>query len=96
MAVVIWNSSSDWNQELYEKTASKVWGGSLVPEKLPDGNLAHIAMPRPDGGWQVIDVWETEAAYQAFAAASLIPAAMALNAPPFDTQVIQAHTVLTR
>jgi hypothetical protein len=95
MAVVIWNSSPEWNDELYEQTATKLWG-TLVPEDLPEGNLVHVAMPRPEGGWQVIDVWQTEEAYQAFLHAKLIPAATAVNAPPFDSKVIEAHTVLTR
>ena len=94
MAVVIWNSSPDWSQGLYEQTATKLWGGTLTPDYLPEGNLAHIAMPRPEGGWQVVDVWESEEAYEAFAQARLIPVALALNAPPFDSKTIQAHTVL--
>ncbi|HKC83113.1 MAG TPA: hypothetical protein VKD46_03860 [bacterium] len=95
MPVVIWNSSPDWNADLYEQTATKLWG-SLVPDELPEGAIAHIAMPRPEGGWQVLDVWETEQAYQAFLQTKLIPAATAVNAPPFDSTIIQAHTVLTR
>lgn len=96
MPVVIWNSSPEWNAELYEQTVTKVWGGTLVPDDLPEGNIAHVAMARPEGGWQVLDVWETEEAYQAFLHAKIIPAATAVNAPPFDSKVIQAHTVLTR
>jgi hypothetical protein len=95
MAVVIWNSSPDWNAELYEQTATKLWG-KLVPDELPKGAIVHMSMPRPEGGWQVLDVWESEEAYQAFLEAELIPAAMAVNAPPFDSKVIRAHTVLTR
>lgn len=32
----------------------------------PDGLLAHLAGARPDGGWRVIDVWESDGAAQAF------------------------------
>ena len=71
-------------------------GEAVLPDGLPKGAIAHIAMPRPEGGWQVLDVWETEEAYRAFLEGELIPAAMAVNAPPFDSTVIEAHTVVTR
>ncbi len=28
----------------------------------PDGQIAHLAGPKPAGGWRVIDVWESEQA----------------------------------
>jgi hypothetical protein len=96
MPVVIWNSSPDWNAEMYERTVTKLWGGTLVPDELPEGLITHLAMPRPEGGWQVLDVWDTEEAYQAFLHAKLVPAATAVKAAPFDSTVIEAHTVLTR
>ena len=30
------------------------------------GAIAHIAGPKVDGGWRVVDVWETEEAANAF------------------------------
>jgi len=96
MAVVIWNSSPDWNQQLYEQTAKKAFGATLTPTELPEGAIAHIAMPRPEGGWQVLDVWESEEAYATFAQNVLMPAAQAVGAPPFESKVITAHNVLTR
>ncbi len=96
MPVVIWNSSSDWNEKLYDETATIAFGGTLSPAALPEGAIAHIAMARPEGGWQVLDVWESEEAYAAFAQEKLMPAAQAVGAPPFDSRVIEAHNVLSR
>lgn len=28
----------------------------------PDGFIAHLAGPKPEGGWRVVDLWESEAA----------------------------------
>ena len=28
----------------------------------PDGQIAHLAGPKPTGGWRVIDLWESEQA----------------------------------
>jgi len=37
----------------------------LLPTETPTGLITHIAVKR-DGGLRYIDVWETEAAWQAF------------------------------
>jgi hypothetical protein len=29
-------------------------------DNIPDGALIHIAGPSPNGGWRVVEVWETE------------------------------------
>jgi hypothetical protein len=33
--------------------------------KLPDGGLCHFAGPM-DGGWRVVDVWESKEAFERF------------------------------
>jgi heme-degrading monooxygenase HmoA len=32
----------------------------------PQGFIAHLAGPKANGGWRVVDVWESEAAAKAF------------------------------
>lgn len=95
MSVVIWNSSPDWNADLYEKVTTEIWG-SDGPDELPPGAIAHIAMPRADGGFQVLDIWESEEQYKVFLEERIVPAAVSIGAPPFDSTIIHAHTVLTR
>src|SRR3954452_23641716 len=47
------------------------------------GALFHAAGPGPDGGWRVCDVWESDDAFNAFAAEKIIPITQeaGLNAP---------------
>jgi hypothetical protein len=40
----------------------------------PDGILSHAAGSTPDGAWTVVDVWESQAAFDRFLATSLGPA----------------------
>ncbi|MCU1602830.1 MAG: hypothetical protein JWO22_3539 [Frankiales bacterium] len=45
-----------------------------IGDLVPDGLVVHVAGPSPDGGWQIIDVWETEAQCNAFRTQQLVPA----------------------
>jgi hypothetical protein len=44
----------------------KAIGRESVDAPSPDGFIAHPSGPRPDGGWQVVDVWDSEEAANAF------------------------------
>jgi hypothetical protein len=35
-------------------------------DNIPDGALIHIAGPSPNGGWRVVEVWESEEQAQAW------------------------------
>src|SRR5437870_3637258 len=94
MAVVVINQSANWNQDLYDQVAKKVFGGTLTPVEKPDGLITHTAGPDPDGGWIVADIWESEAKFNAFLQATIIPAAMEIGAPPFDTKIVSLHNYL--
>ena len=48
MSVVMMIDNPNGSQEIYEKVASSV--------TLPSGGRAHMAGPRPGGGWRVIEV----------------------------------------
>lgn len=41
-------------------------GLAEVGTAIAAGAVAHIAGPKPDGGWRVVDVWESEDAANAF------------------------------
>lgn len=91
MAVLVHNQSADWNRDLYQATFDRV-----IPDrsKPPAGLIAHFGAPQEGGGWQVIDAWESEAAFRRFLEEAVIPAAQALGAPPFDTTVVELHNSL--
>jgi hypothetical protein len=50
----------------------------------------------PDGGWRVIEVWESEQDARRFVEERVLPAAEAVGAPPPPTpQIWQLHNCLT-
>ena len=53
------------SQDMYEALTTKIFG-SLQPAVLPDGLIVHIAGPRDEGGWRVIDIWESTDAFWQF------------------------------
>jgi hypothetical protein len=91
MAVLVHNQGADWNQETYQTTFDRVMPDRTKP---PVGLIAHFAAPLTGGGWQVIDVWESEDALRRFMEESVFPATKELGAPPFDTTVVQLHNSL--
>jgi hypothetical protein len=41
-------------------------GRESLDVPTPAGSLAHLSGPKPGGGWQVIDVWDSEESANAF------------------------------
>ncbi|MDH2388998.1 hypothetical protein QCN29_09385 [Streptomyces sp. HNM0663] len=91
MAILAHNQSPDWNEELYLGTLERAIPD---PQNPPSGLVAHFAGPREGGGWQVIDVWESEEHLRAFLEGAVLPAAKELGAPPFDTVVTEVRNSL--
>ena len=81
--------ASSWEQ--YERiTAAMV-------EPAPSGLILHVAGPT-DEGFRIIDVWESEEAWQRFQAERLAPAIAALGGParpePTFRDLHPAHVVV--
>jgi hypothetical protein len=47
----------------------------------PEGVLIHVCGPTSDGGWRMVDVWESQEAFERFAHDLLIPRAQARGFP---------------
>jgi hypothetical protein len=47
-------------------TLMAAMGLAALDAPHPDGLLAHLSGAKPGGGWRVIDVWENDAAADAF------------------------------
>ena len=69
MAVGLHYKIHGMKQEQYD--AAVAAGG--LEDTLPDGQIFHVAGPM-EGGWRVIDVWETRADFDRFAEEALAPA----------------------
>lgn len=91
MAILVLNQGADWTEELYQATFDRV-----IPDrtKPPAGLIAHFGAPGTEGGWQVIDVWESEDAFRSFLEGSVKPAAQELGAPPFESKVVEVRNAL--
>ena len=62
----------DWpegTQGQYDAVTAKMG----LDESAPESALMHVAGPGPDGGWRVVDVWESPEAFEQFAAEQIMP-----------------------
>jgi hypothetical protein len=76
MSVVMMIDNPQGSQEIYERVAAG-W-------TLPIGGSVHLAGPGPNGGWRVIDVFDSEEEGRRFLRDELAPALRAAGAqgPP--------------
>jgi hypothetical protein len=91
MAVAMVVDNPHGSQELYERIRE------LIGLDRPAGGICHLAGPSPDGGWRVIEVWESEEDARRFMKERVQPAAEAVGAePPPPPQFWQVHNYLTQ
>ena len=63
MADAIWiEFAAGMDAQLYDQVNSKV----NPPGSPPGGLIFHSAGPSPDGGWRIVDVWESRATFDSF------------------------------
>jgi hypothetical protein len=76
MAVAMLIDNPDGSQEIYEQLRER------IGLEKPAGGIFHVAGPSPNGGWRVIEIWESEEDAKRFLAERLGPAAEAVGTPP--------------
>ena len=76
MSVVMMIDNPYGSQEIYERASAGM--------SLPLGGSVHVAGPGPQGGWRVIEVWDSEEEARRFVRNTLGPALRAAGAqgPP--------------
>ena len=74
MAVAMLVDNPEGSQETYEKVRERLGLESSA------GGIFHVACHSPNGGWRVIEVWESEEAAKRFVE-RLRPAFAAVGAP---------------
>jgi hypothetical protein len=83
-------------QKDYDAVISKLNGGKPM-KKLSDwptkGVLFHVAGPT-EKGWRVVDVWESEAAFQKFGE-TLVPILKSVGFPQVQPQFFKVHNLVT-
>jgi hypothetical protein len=50
-------------QEQYDQSSQAI---GVTSENVPDGGILHVAGPGPNGGWRVVEIWESEDAARKF------------------------------
>ncbi|MGY1680534.1 hypothetical protein [Geodermatophilus sp. SYSU D01176] len=89
MSVVMLIDNSYGSQEIYERASSGM--------TLPLGGSVHVAGPGLQGGWRVIEVWESEDEARRFVREELAPALRAAGAqgPPPSPEFWPLHRIVT-
>jgi hypothetical protein len=91
MAVAMMVDNPNGSQQIYERIRE------LLGLERPAGGIFHLAGPGPDGGWRVIEVWESAEDATRFFDERLRPAAEAVGAPaPPPPQVWRVHDYMAR
>lgn len=82
-------------QAQYDIVCRKLNGGrplGALSDWPKGGILSHVAGPTPDG-WRVVDVWESQAAFDEFAA-TLAPILQEVAFPQVAPQFFEVHNLV--
>jgi hypothetical protein len=94
MAVAFVADFPGMTQEQYDSVAKEVAPGNNRATWAP-GGLFHFAGP-VEGGWRVVQVWESEEAFHKFAEAKLVPAFQRTGLAPMPPpQTWTIHNMIT-
>jgi hypothetical protein len=75
--------------EQYDQATKEVFDGTLTPSILPEGLLSHVCV-KTDDGIKVIDVWESQANFEAFGA-KLAPALQRAHISETQPKYYEVH-----
>lgn len=89
MAVAMLMEIPGGTQEQYDRVMDE-----LQLESMPEGGIAHIAAPM-EGGWRVLDVWETQQHFERFYEERLKHAIAVAGVPDAVPKFQELHNVLT-
>ena len=89
MVVAVMVDNPGGSQEIYEKVSEN------AGLQEPGGGILHVAVPSPNGGWRVIELFESEESAKRFLTERLGPAfrAAGVSAPP-PPQVWPVHNYM--
>jgi hypothetical protein len=78
------------SQEIYDKVREQ------MGLDAPAGGIFHVAGPSPNGGWRVLEIWESEEDAKRFLQERLKPAweAVGLSGPPPQPQFWHVHNYM--
>jgi hypothetical protein len=90
MAVAMLMDNPNGSQEIYEQLRKQ------IGLDKPAGGIFHVAGPSPNGGWRVVEIWESAEDAKRFLAERLGPAAAAIGAAqPPPPEFWHVHNYMT-
>jgi hypothetical protein len=90
MAIAMLVDNAQGSQEIYDKVRAK------AGLDRPAGGILHVAGPSPNGGWRVIELFESEEEARRFLKERLGPAFQAVGAAaPPPPQFWPVHNYMT-
>jgi hypothetical protein len=89
MAIAIVFEIPGVTKEQYDAVINKLH----LDGKTAPGGIFHVAGPM-EGGWRVVDVWESEVAFHAFFKAKLQKALQEAGVPPLQPKIFPVHNTL--
>jgi hypothetical protein len=89
MALGLYFTPAGFTQEKYDEAISQL---EAAGAGAPAGRSHHVAL-ETNGEIQVFDIWESQAAFEAFGA-TLIPIMSGLGVDPGEPMVSQVHNVI--
>lgn len=90
--VVVIFSAPDFTAENYDQ----VWDDlRAAGHANPKGLISHVGFAKPEGGWMVVDVWESEEAFYEFGK-TLMPIIQKTGVAVPPPQMRPAHYVLVQ
>jgi hypothetical protein len=90
MAIAMMVDNPAGSQEVYESIRAR-----LGLDK-PAGGIFHLAGPSPNGGWRVIEVWESQEAAEDFLQNRFMPALqeLGIEGPPPPREFWPVHNAM--
>ena len=93
MAFVRLFDNPEGTQEQYDAASEQL---GITSENLPDGGVLHVAGPSPNGGWRVVEVWESEEAARTFDEETLLPLLQSVGVERPEPETWPVHNMVVR
>ena len=89
MALTVLYEIPGLTQERYDEIIKELQAGGITAQ----GRIFHVAGPM-EGGWQVVDVFESQAAFEQFVGGNLGPVMQKLGIAPPSIKLSPVHNML--
>jgi hypothetical protein len=91
VAIAMMVENPEGSQQLYERIRAH------IGLEKPAGGIFHVAGPSPNGGWRVIEVWESEEEANRFFQERFMPALQELgvDGPPPSREFWPVHRAMS-